>query len=336
MITRLPDLRNVPPARLRSRRPRYRDLVVSRAISEMPTWDGFPTPVLRVLRDGAPLSARSLQDNVADDVGLTPEQRGELIDSGQPRFRNRVGWAASSLARAEAVTRPRRGTYVIADLGRKLLVDHPTGVTEPDLRAIPAYRDYIPASRNSASAPLTLDEAEAEASELEPMEQISAGVQRVHEDVASQLIHRLRASSPEFLEQSVLDVLVAMGYGGVEARARRIGGTGDGGIDGVIDQDALGLARIYVQAKRYSTDNVVGRPQIQGFVGALQGQQAHQGIFITTSTFTREAADYARSVAASVILIDGERLAELMIKYRVGVQPVQTYTVVKLDEDFFE
>lgn len=127
-----------------------------------------------------------------------------------------------------------------------------------------------------------------------------------------------------------------MGYGGVEQSARRIGGSGDGGIDGVIDQDALGLARIYVQAKRYSADNVVGRPQIQGFVGALHGQQAHQGVFITTSSFSREAGEYARSVSASVILIDGERLAELMIKYSVGVQPIRTYTLVKLDEDFFE
>lgn len=127
-----------------------------------------------------------------------------------------------------------------------------------------------------------------------------------------------------------------MGYGGVEQRARRIGGSGDGGVDGVIDQDPFGLARIYVQAKRYASDNIVGRPQVQGFVGALHGQQANQGIFITTSSFSREAIDYARTVNASVILIDGERLANLMIDRSVGVQAVQTYTIVKLDEDYFE
>lgn len=164
----------------------------------------------------------------------------------------------------------------------------------------------------------------------------AAGVARLRAEVAAQLLERLRAASPDFLEQSVLDVLVAMGYGGVEQRARRIGGSGDGGVDGVIDQDALGLARIYVQAKRYALDNVVGRPQIQGFVGALHGQQANQGIFITTSSFTRDAVDYARSVNASVVLIDGNRLAELMTKYGVGVQPVQTFTVVEVDEDYFE
>ncbi|MGH3852989.1 MAG: restriction endonuclease [Pseudonocardiaceae bacterium] len=159
---------------------------------------------------------------------------------------------------------------------------------------------------------------------------------RVRADVAAQLLDRLRAANPEFLEQSVLDVLVAMGYGGVEQRARRIGGSGDGGVDGVIDQDPLGLARIYVQAKRYAADNVVNRPQIQGFVGALHGQQASQGIFITTSGFTRDAIDYARSVNASVVLIDGDRLASLMITHGVGVQSVQTYTVVEIDEDYFE
>src|SRR5680860_1706929 len=127
-----------------------------------------------------------------------------------------------------------------------------------------------------------------------------------------------------------------MGYGGAEGRGTVLGGSSDGGVDGVIDQDALGLSRIYVQAKRYAADNTVGRPQIQGFVGALHGHQAHQGVFITTSHFSREATEYAASVNASIILIDGERLANLMIKYGVGVQSIQTYSVVELDEDYFE
>ena len=204
------------------------------------------------------MAVRDVYERVADIVGLTPEQRLETVNSGQERYKNRIGWAISSLARAEAVARPKRATYTITDVGRDLL------------------------------------------------------------------------------EQTVLDLLVAMGYGGVEQRARRIGGSGDGGVDGVIDQDALGLARIYVQAKRYAADNVVGRPQVQGFVGALHGQQADQGVFITTSSFSREAADYAHQVNASVVLIDGARLSSLMIQYGVGVQVENTYTVVKLDEDFFE
>lgn len=308
---------------------------LSRTVSEMPTWDGFMLPVLRVLRDGETFQARDIQDRVADHVGLTEEQRDEVLDSGQQRFRNRIGWAVSSLARAGALARPRRGSYTVTDVGRRLLTEHPHRLDEVDLRQIPAYRDHVPARRANASPVAPADEVDR-GSGLDPVEQIDAGIARLMAEVAAQLLDRLRAATPEFLEQSVLDVLVAMGYGGVEQRARRIGGTGDGGVDGVIDQDPLGLARIYVQAKRYAADNVVSRPQVQGFVGALHGQQANQGVFITTSSFSREAIDYARTVNASVILIGGERFANLMIDRRVGVQAVQTYTIVKLDEDYFE
>jgi restriction system protein len=306
-------------------------------VSEMPTWDGFLVFVLRALEDGQTIAVRDVYERVADIVGLTPEQRLETIESGQARYKNRIGWAISSLARADGVARPKRATYTITDIGRDLLKQHPDGFGEWALRQIPAYQNYVPASKaGSGGQPDVSRLTRAEDSGLDPVEQISAGVSRIHQDVAAQLLTRLQSGDPEFLEQTVLDLLVAMGYGGVEQRARRIGGSGDGGVDGVIDQDALGLARIYVQAKRYKSDNVVGRPQVQGFVGALHGQQADQGVFISTSSFTREASDYARQVNASVVLIDGARLASLMIQYRVGVQVENTYTVVKLDEDFFE
>jgi len=146
----------------------------------------------------------------------------------------------------------------------------------------------------------------------------------------------LRDQDPAFLEQAVLDVLVKMGYGGTDGQARRIGGTGDGGVDGVIDQDKLGLQRIYVQAKRYAADNTVGREAIQAFVGALHGRNVSHGIFITTSRFTPGAAEYARTIGTRVVLIDGVRLAELMITYGVGVQARNVYTVVEIDEDYFE
>lgn len=307
----------------------------AQTVSEMPTWDGFLLPILQVLRDGETVQARDVQDRVAEHVGLTEDQRGEVLDSGQLRFRNRIGWAVSSLARAGALARPRRGSYTVTDVGRRLLAEHPHRLDEVDLRQIPAYRDHVPVRRTNSFRVAPGEESER-SSDLDPVEQIDAGIARLRGEVAAQLLERLRAASPDFLEQSVLDVLVAMGYGGFEQRARRIGGSGDGGVDGVIDQDPLGLARIYVQAKRYASDNIVGRPQVQGFVGALHGQQASQGIFITTSSFSREAIDYARSVNASVILIDGERFANLMIDRGVGVQAVQTYTIVKLDEDYFE
>lgn len=161
-------------------------------------------------------------------------------------------------------------------------------------------------------------------------------MRQIHAGVAADLLIKLREQDPAFLEQSVLDVLVAMGYGGTDGQARRIGGSGDGGVDGVIDQDKLGLQRIYVQAKRYAADNTVGREAIQAFVGALHGRNVSNGIFITTSRFSQGAIEYAASVSTRVVLIDGARLAELMISHGVGVQARETYTVVEVDEDYFE
>jgi len=175
-----------------------------------------------------------------------------------------------------------------------------------------------------------------EDSDADPLESIENGVATLHSEVATDLLKRLRDQDPGFLERSVLDVLVAMGYGGAEQRAAVIGGSGDGGVDGVIDQDPLGLERVYVQAKRYAEGKAIGRPDIQGFVGALHGKGANRGVFITTSSFTVEAREYVRTVPTRVILIDGQRLAELMIKYGIGVQQRQVFTVVELDEDYFD
>lgn len=162
------------------------------------------------------------------------------------------------------------------------------------------------------------------------------GIERIHASVAGDLLTRLHAGHPEFFEQAVLDLIMAMGYGGAEGTASRTHLSNDGGIDGIVDQDALGLSRIYVQAKRYALDASVGRPEIQAFVGALHGNQANQGVFITTGRFSRGARDYTGSVPTRVVLIDGARLAALMIRYGVGVQVKQTAHIVEVDEDFFE
>jgi restriction system protein len=172
--------------------------------------------------------------------------------------------------------------------------------------------------------------------DIDPIEQIESGINRIHADVGDALLLRLRESHPDFFEQAVVDLLLKMGYGGAEQRGKRIGGSNDGGVDGVINQDALGLDRIYVQAKRYADGNTVGREAIQAFVGALHGVGASRGVFITTSAFTSGARDYVKAVPSRVILIDGVRLVGLMIKYRVGVQVRQSYDIVELDEDFFE
>lgn len=304
-------------------------------VSAMPAWSGFLTPVLEVLTDGQIWRRRDLHTVVEDHVGLTAEQRAEVLPSGKGRADNRIGWALSGLYRAKLIDKPARATFVITDAGRALLAAHPAGITEKILKALPEYRDYTPARPNSSDGD-TVAATEAADDVVDPLEQIERGVERLHAEVSADLLARLRGQDPAFLEHSVLDVLIAMGYGGTEGRATRIGGSGDGGVDGVIDQDPLGLERIYVQAKRYTADNIVGRPEIQAFVGALHGVGAARGVFITTSAFTSGAREYAQSIGTRVILIDGKRLAELMIRYGVAVQARQTFTVVEVDEDYFE
>lgn len=292
-------------------------------------------PSLQVLADGEVHRTRAINDAAADLLGLTDEDRAALIPSGQPRYQNRATWALSYLSRAGAVDRPARGQYRISEIGRRLLADHQGGLTEHDLRSLPGY--VSPHVKPSAVTPLDSGVVvEEDQSALDPVEQIETGIARIHAEVAAELLSRLHAQDPAFFEQAVLDLLIKMGYGGAEGTATRTQLSNDGGIDGIIDQDALGLARIYVQAKRYALDASIGRPEIQAFVGALHGNQANQGVFITTARFSAGARQYADSVATRVVLIDGERLARLMIRYGVGVQVKRTVEVVEVDEDFFE
>ncbi len=303
--------------------------------AEAPTWDQYMLPALKVLADGEVQRARQICNAAADLLDVSAEEREVLIPSGQQRYLNRSLWALSYLNRAEAVERVSRGHYRITGVGRQLLQTHPGGIREKDLRSLPGY--VSPRLRSSSLGAVTVqDEDSDEVSELSPTEQVEQGIDRIHATVAQELLARLHAQEPAFFEQAVLDLLMAMGYGGAEGRATRTQLSNDGGIDGVIDQDALGLSRVYVQAKRYAPDTSVGRPEIQGFVGALQGHQAGQGVFITTGRFSTAAIQYAENVPTRVALVDGARLARLMIKYRVGVQIRKTYDVVELDEDYFE
>ena len=295
----------------------------------MPTWDQFMVPILKALSDGKIRSRRELYDLVARDTRLTDEQRSEVLDSGEPRYENRISWAITYLIKANALVRPSRAHHVITESGRTLLDAHPSGLTEADLRLIEGYDD--------GRKKHVVEVAETPApEELDPYELVERGIARINSEVASNLLSRLHSHNPAFFEQAVVDLVVAMGYGGADARATRTQLSNDGGIDGIIDQDVLGLSRVYIQAKRYSLDSSVQRPDVQSFVGALQGQQANQGVFITTGRFSSGAIEYARSVPTRVVLIDGPRLAELMIRYRVGVQVKRTLQIVDVDEDFFE
>ena len=293
----------------------------------IPKWHEFMAPILRVMADGETRDRSEITESAADEVGLTADERAVTLTTGQPMYANRVGWAISHLTKAGALQRPERGRYIIDDAGRRLLDSYPL-VTRDDVETVTGYR-------RTRSVVDTPSDQTSEIESLNPAELIDQGIKQIHAEVASELLTRLLAKSPTFFEQTVVDLLVAMGYGGADGQARVTSASNDGGIDGVIDQDTLGLSRVYIQAKRYSPDNAVGRPEVQGFVGALSGM-ADGGVFITTGRFSPGARQYADAVPTRIILIDGARLTTLMIRFGIGVQTKQTVKIVEIDEDFFE
>lgn len=295
-------------------------------------------PTLKVMSDGEIRHWREFQPLVADEVSLTDEQRREMLPSGsQVKYKNRIGWAVSFMTNVGALTRPKRGHYQVTDAGRELVRLFPDGAKERDIAAlgddpnspIRVYVSTTKSKRTSSVAAATVDE-----SSMTPIEQVQSGIERIHDEIAVELLTRLQGKDPGFFEQAVVDLLLAMGYGGTTGTGNVTPLSNDGGFDGVIDQDVLGLNRVYIQAKRYKYENTVGRPDLQAFVGALSGK-ADSGVFITTSRFSDNARTYAENVPTRIILIDGKRLTSLMIRYGVGVQVKETYTVVEIDEDFF-
>lgn len=301
--------------------------------SRVPTWPELVIPTLKVLSDGETRHRRVIFDDVASEAGIDAEARSEALKSGGSRYEQRMGWVLSNLSKAGWVTRPQRGEYLISDRGREGLRNHESGLDFTIARQIfNPYWEAIAASKVSAPV-AAVDQESVDIND--PIEEIDDAITRIESEVAQELLERLRDSHPDFFEETVVKLLTAMGYGGAQGTGKRIGGSNDGGVDGVIDQDALGLDQIYVQAKRYRDGNNIGRETIQAFVGALQGFGASRGVFLTTSAFTAGAIAYAKSVHSRVILIDGERLVDLMIRYRVGVEEHRTFSVVQLDEDFF-
>lgn len=299
----------------------------------IPEWHRFIVHALSALSDGQTLHRKELEAKVIKITKLTPEQLKVELKSGGGKALNRMGWAFAALKRAGAISKPARGYYVITDVGRDLLAEFPSGISEKNLMALPAWDLYEPAYTKKTSSTYA---APVELESNDPTELIELGVDRATSDVAIELIAKLRESHPEFFEKAVVALLVAMGYGGSERRVKHLGQNNDGGVDGVIDQDALGLNRVFVQAKRYSEGNTVQRPDLQKFVGALADKGATQGVFVTTSSFSSGAIEYVDRIPNRVVLVDGMRMAELMIQYKVGVQIKRSYELVELDEDFFE
>lgn len=300
----------------------------------IPDYQTIMLPLLAFAADGQEHSLREATDAVSDEFKLTTEERHELLPSGiQPIILNRVGWAKTYLAKAGLLKATRRGYFEITERGRKVLESRPKRIDVPFLTQFPEFVEFQNRKGEKTNASSTKS-TEADIAESTPEEILESAFQRLRNELAENLLQRIKGCSPVFFERLVLEVLVAMGYGGnLRDASERVGKSGDGGIDGIIKEDKLGLDQIYIQAKRW--EGTVGRPEIQKFVGALQGQRARKGVFITTSSYTKEAIEYAANLESRVILIDGDKLAQLMMDYDVGVTKVITYAVKKVDTDYF-
>jgi restriction system protein len=292
-------------------------------------------PVLASLKQNGMMHRRENMEFVAKAEKLSPEDLALKTPRGTSIFRSRVHWAQAFLAQAGAVSRPQRGYLEITERGVKLLEENPQGFKAKKFREFPDYANAWGGRNNE-------DEQNNEVvsvpeSETTPQERIESAVSEIEGALAADIVQRVRNLSPKFLEVVVLELLHAMGYGASETSIEHVGGPGDEGVDGIIHQDTLGLQRIYVQAKRYKAENSIGRPDIQKFVGALAGQGANGGVFITTSSFSADAKDYAsKNLNARVVLIDGAEFGLLMVRHGIGVQKRRTFSIVDIDEDYFE
>lgn len=298
----------------------------------IPDYQTIMLPLLKRVADGQEHSFPELVEGLATEFKLTETDRRELLPSGgQFVFDNRVGWARTYMKKAGLISAPKRGVVQITERGRKLLETHPKRVDNKLLREFPEFLEFQGAK--PAGAKHETESAGSEA--LDPQETIEAGFHRIQKQLSAELLTRIKGSSPEFFEKLVLELLLKMGYGGSRRDAgQRIGKSGDGGVDGVIKEDKLGLDEVYIQAKR-GDGGQVGSKEIQAFVGALHGRRARKGVFITTSGFSKPARDYVRDIQDKVILIDGPELADLLIEHGVGVSTIASYDIKRIDTDYF-
>lgn len=306
----------------------------------IPSYQKFMLPVLQVLAKPGQMTTKECARLVSDHVGLSEQETVELLPSGtQTYLFNRVSWACWHLLQAGLVARPKRGVYEITCEGKKLLAENPSHIDNKLLAQYPSFVERV-LKRNAAlsdKVKTSADSVDGESIEgsKTPHERIEAAFLELRGTLITELLDNLADIDPFRFEQVVLDVLVSMGYGGSRKEAAEVTQkTNDEGIDGVINEDRLGLDVIYIQAKRWK--NNVGRQELQNFVGALAGKKASKGIFITTSDFNANARDYAAGLQQKVVLIDGRRLAELMIDHNVGVAEEQVYRIKKIDSDYFE
>lgn len=300
----------------------------------IPDYQTIMLPLLRFLAsDQKEHHVQEAIKYLAEDFGLSEEERLELLPSGrQPTFNNRVSWAGTYMKEAKLIEKPRRGYLKITTRGLSALKEDPPTINVKYLEKYPEFVAFRKKSSKSSKGelPKVLEETDDQT----PIEAVETAYQTIRNSLVEELLQQIKNCSPEFFEQLVVDVLVKIGYGGTRRDAgQAIGKSGDEGIDGIINEDRLGLDVIYIQAKRW--EGTVSRPEIQKFVGALQGQKARKGIFITTSAFSKQAVDYASMIENNIVLIDGDLLANLMIDHDVGTTIVSSYEIKRIDSDYF-
>ncbi len=304
-------------------------------IITIPDYQSLLLPFLKHLSDGKEHTKQEMIELLAADFKLTPAEREELLPSGRQRiFDNRVGWARTYLKKALLLQSPARGSYTITDRGRQVLSENLSKIDVNYLKRFPEFVAFQNNSKKNNNKPSISREVPKTENTQTPEENLEASYQTLRHNLAQELLSKVIECSPSFFENLVIELLLKMGYGGSRKDAgQAIGKTGDGGIDGIIKEDRLGLDVVYVQAKRW--EGTVSRPEIQKFVGALQGKKARKGIFITTGSFTSHARDYVKDIQSSLVLIDGEDLSYYMIDFGVGVSPVATYQIMAIDSDYF-
>ena len=299
----------------------------------IPDYQTVMLPLLRFLEDEKEHNIGEVVDSLGEKFNLSADERQQLLGSGQQTvIRNRAGWARTYLKKAGLITSTRRGFFRITESGQKVLASKPDRIDVKYLERFPEFVAFRELRHERPDEPAAM--VSASSSDATPEEALDSAYQRLRLDLEAELLDQVKAASPSFFERLVVELLVRMGYGGTLRDAgQAVGKSGDGGIDGIIKEDRLGLDLIYIQAKRW--EGTVGRPEIQKFAGALQGHRARKGVFITTSSFSGDALEFTSRIESKIVLIDGAALAKHMIDHNVGVSISRSYEVKKIDSDYF-
>lgn len=305
----------------------------------IPDFQSFFYPVLKYSSEHNEISLNEIREFLTQHFSLTDEEKAERVPSGtQTKFDNRIYWTKSYFSKAKLIENTKRSHFKITDRGRNFLKNFSSSISISDLKTIGEFREFNEGVISTDEQKNTTTTENVSTIETKtPLERLEESYQFIKRELASELLDKIRANTWQFFEDLVIDLMVKMGYGGSRNKAgESIKRTNDEGIDGIINEDKLGLDVIYLQAKMWKEETSIGRPEIQKFVGALHGQRAKKGVFITTSSFSKGAIDYVKSIDPKVILIDGETLTNLMIEYNVGTTPIETYQIKKIDLDYFE